>query len=140
MEADNLFAALSVSASGMKAQSMRVRTIAENVANARSTGLTPGADPYRRQTISFKNHMDRSTGVETVEVYKISGDYKTPFQLKYMPEHPAADNAGYVKMPNVNSIVEMMDMREAQRSYEANLGMIEQYRSMTTQTIDLLRR
>ena len=138
--ADDMFTALSVSASGMRAQSTRVRVLSENMANADSTGKTPGADPYRRQTITFKNELDRATGAEMVEVSKIGEDKKNPFQLKYQPDHPAANADGYVKTPNINTIVEMMDMREAQRSYEANLGMIEQSRSMMMQTIDLLRR
>ena len=138
--ADDMFTALSVSAAGMRAQSTRVRVVAENMANADSTGTTPGADPYRRQTVTFKNELDRANGAEMVEVSKIGTDKKTPFILKYQPDHPAADDKGYVKMPNIDSIVEMMDMREAQRSYEANLGMIEQSRSMMMQTIDLLRR
>ncbi|AGH98428.1 flagellar basal body rod protein FlgC [Micavibrio aeruginosavorus] len=138
--ADDMFTALSVSAAGMRAQSTRVRVVAENMANADSTGTTPGADPYRRQTVTFKNELDRATGAEMVEVSKIGTDKKTPFILKYQPDHPAADDKGYVKMPNIDSIVEMMDMREAQRSYEANLGMIEQSRTMMMQTINLLRQ
>ncbi|WP_435639986.1 flagellar basal body rod protein FlgC [Micavibrio aeruginosavorus] len=138
--ADDMFTALSVSAAGMRAQSTRVRVVAENMANSDSTGLTPGADPYRRQTITFKNELDRANGAEMVEVSKIGEDDRTPFIMKYQPDHPAADDTGYVKMPNIDPIVEMMDMREAQRSYEANLGMIEQSRSMMMQTIDLLRR
>ncbi|AEP10014.1 flagellar basal body rod protein FlgC [Micavibrio aeruginosavorus] len=138
--ADDMFTALSVSAAGMRAQSTRVRVVAENMANADSTGTTPGADPYRRQTVTFKNELDRATGAEMVEVSKIGTDKKTPFVLKYQPDHPAADDKGYVKMPNIDSIVEMMDMREAQRSYEANLGMIEQSRTMMMQTINLLRQ
>jgi flagellar basal-body rod protein FlgC len=138
--ADDMFTALSVSAAGMRAQSTRVRVVAENMANSDSTGMTPGADPYRRQTITFKNELDRANGALMVEVSKIGEDDRTPFIMKYQPDHPAADDTGYVKMPNIDPIVEMMDMREAQRSYEANLGMIEQSRSMMMQTIDLLRR
>lgn len=131
--------ALRISAMGMRAQGTRLRVITENVANADTTGDTPGADPFRRQTITFKNEMDRATGVRMVEVDRISEDRNTPFPLRYIPDHPAANEAGYVKMPNVNSLVEIMDVREAQRSYEANLGMIEQARTMLTRTIDLLR-
>ena len=97
------------------------------------------ADPYRRQLISFKNVMDKESGVRLVEVDDIGFDDTSDFKLKYMPEHPAANEEGYVKMPNVNTLLEMNDMREAQRSYEANLGMIEQSRSMVMRTIDLLR-
>lgn len=131
---------MTIYAFGMKAQSQRVRVIAENMANSGTTGTTPGEDPYSRQIMTFKNEMDRQRGMELVKVDKIGNDTKRPFPIRYMPEHPAADERGYVKMPNVDSIIETMDMREAQRSYEANLGMIDQYRTMTMQTIDLLRR
>ncbi len=135
-----LLNAMQISASGMRAQGTRIRVITENVANANTTGNTPGADPYRRQTITFKNEMDKQLGVNQVRVDDIDTDRKTPFSLKYIPDHPAADEKGYVKMPNVQPLIEMMDIREAQRSYEANLGMIEQSRSMVQRTIDLLRQ
>lgn len=131
---------MTISAFGMKAQSQRVRVIAENMANSGTTGTTPGEDPYSRQIMTFKNEMDRQRGMELVKVDKIGNDTKRPFPIRYMPDHPAADERGYVKMPNVDSIIETMDMREAQRSYEANLGMIDQSRTMMMQTIDLLRR
>ncbi len=134
-----LLNAMQISASGMRAQGTRIRVITENVANANTTGQTPGSDPYRRQTITFKNEMDKELGVRKVEVDDIDEDRETPFDLKYIPDHPAADERGYVKMPNVRTLVEMMDIREAQRSYEANLGMIEQSRGMVQRTIDLLR-
>lgn len=136
----DLYSAMTISAHGMKAQSQRVRVIAENMANADTAANTPGADPYRRKIITFKNEMDRAEGTDLVDVDKIKEDTKRDFTLKYMPEHPGADAKGYVKMPNVDSIIETMDMREAQRSYEANLGMIDQSRNMIMQTIDLLRR
>lgn len=131
--------ALMISANGMRAQGTRIRVISENVANAETTGLTPGADPYRRQTISFKNELNREMGVNLVSVNDIGEDDTAPFALEYKPDHPAADEEGYVKMPNVNAMLEMMDIREAQRSYEANLGMIEQSRAMIARTVDLLR-
>ena len=134
-----LLDAMAISASGMKAQGTRIRVITENVANANTTGDTPGADPYRRQTITFKNEMDKQLGHNKVMVDDIGTDDRTDFKLKYMPDHPAADDKGYVKMPNVETMIEVMDIREAQRSYEANLGMIEQSRSMALRTIDLLR-
>lgn len=134
-----LLNAMMISASGMRAQGTRVRVVTENVANADTTGKTPGSDPYVRQTIEFKNVLDREMGARKVKVDRIGKDGKTPFPLKYMPSHPAADARGYVKMPNVNSLIEIMDVREAQRSYEANLGMIEQTRNMIMRTIDLLR-
>ena len=111
----------------------------ENVANADTTGVTPGSDPYRRQIITFKNAMDKEMGLKLVEVGDIEDDKKTPFEKKYIPDHPAADGDGYVKMPNVNMLIEIMDVREGQRSYEANLGMIEQAKNMVLRTIDLLR-
>lgn len=137
---DDLFNAMKISAMGMRAQGARVRVISENVANASTTGNTPGADPYRRQTITFKNELDRSAGVKLVEVDRIGQDFRKPFRLEYIPDHPAADEAGYVKMPNVNTLIEVMDVQEAQRSYQANLGMIQQSREMVVRTIDLLRR
>lgn len=130
--------AMLVSANGMRAQGTRIRVISENVANAETTGLTPGANPYTRQTISFKNEMDKELGIRLVDVGDISKDRKTPFPTEYKPDHPAADENGYVKMPNVNTMLEIMDIREAQRSYEANLGVMEQSRGMISKTIDLL--
>lgn len=123
---------------GMRAQGARIRVLAENVANADTTGKTPGSDPYRRQTISFKNELNRELGIREVKVDKISKDM-SDFEIKYIPGHPAADEKGYVKMSNVKSLIELMDVREAQRSYETNLGMIDQARSMLTRAIDLLR-
>jgi flagellar basal-body rod protein FlgC len=134
-----LLDAMKISAMGMKAQGTRLRVVTENVANADTTADTPGADPYRRQNITFKNELDRKLGLRLVEVDKIGTDKKAPFGLKYMPDHPAANAEGYVKTPNVNMMIEIMDVREAQRSYEANLSMIEQARSMVLRTIDLLR-
>lgn len=135
-----LFSAMNISAHGMKGQSTRIRVLSENIANASTAAPTPEEDPYARKTISFKNAMDRQLGHKTLQVDRISTDQKTPFREKYMPDHPGANEFGYVKMPNVDPLIEMMDMREAQRSYEANLGMIEQSRNMMMQTIDILRR
>ncbi len=135
----DMFDTMMVSAYGMKAQSERARVIAENLANSNTAALTPEGQPYTRKLITFKNAMDRQYNTDLVKVDKIDGDKKTPYPMKYMPDHPGANEAGYVKMPNVNSIIEMTDMREAQRSYEANLGMIEQSRSMAQRTIDMLR-
>ena len=135
-----LYSAMSVSASGLRAQSTRMKIISENLANADTAATTPGGDPYRRKMVVFKDILDKRMGVEKVQVDRIVNDKKTPFTTKYMPDHPGADANGYVKMPNVESLMETMDMREAQRSYEANLGMIEQSRNMVMQTIDILRR
>lgn len=134
-----LYNAITISSHGMKAQSTRVRVISENLANSDTAAARPGENPYTRKTITFKNVMDRNLGTNTVEVSKIRDDTKRPYPVKYMPDHPGADAAGYVKMPNVDTIVEMTDMREAQRSYEANLGILDQSRSMVNRTIDLLR-
>lgn len=134
----DLVQAMQLAAKGMKAQGTRMRVISENMANADTTPLTPGQDPYRRQVVSFKNVLNRAEDVREVEVDKITTD-NSDFILKYDPSHPAADAKGYVRTPNVNTLIETMDMREAQRSYEANLGVIEMARSMLMGTIDLLR-
>ena len=130
--------ALSISAAGMDAQTTRLRVIAENIANADSTAATPGGNPYRRKTVSFANTMDRAAGTETVKVSQVGQD-PTAFPLRFDPAHPAADANGYVKMPNVNSFVEVMDMREAQRSYSANLQVMQVSRSMLSRTIEMLK-
>lgn len=131
-----LFDAMNISASGMKAQGMRMRVISENIANAETTA-SGGGDPYRRKTISFKNELDRNQGIDKVAVDKIDRD-NSDFRLKYEPSHPAADQNGYIKLPNVNPLIETMDMREANRSYEANLSAIELSRGMLAKTIDML--
>ena len=130
--------ALDISSAGMEAQTGRLRVIAENLANLDTTGSAPGADPYRRKTVTFAETLDPSIGTPTVEVKKIGQDM-TDFTLKYDPSHPAANAQGYVKMPNVNSFVELMDMREAERSYSANLNVMQATRSMLTRAIDLLK-
>jgi flagellar basal-body rod protein FlgC len=130
--------ALRISAAGMAAQSTRLRVVAENLSNRDSTGESPGADPYRRRTVTFANRLDRAMGVEAVSVSRIGtapGDFPTRFE----PGHPAADARGYVKTPNVDSLVEVMDMREAQRSYSANLSVLETTRGMLTRAIEALR-
>lgn len=134
-----LLNAMTASAMGMKAQSSRVNIISQNMANANSTGSTADEDPYRRQIITFKNVMDRELGMRLVDVDKVTEDKEKPFKLKYEPNHPAADEKGYIKLPNVNTLIEMSDMREAQRSYEANLGMVQMSKDMVLRTIDLLR-
>ncbi len=134
-----LMDSIGISASGMHAQGDRLRVIAENIANADTTATTASQDPYRRKTILFKNALDKELGAEVVSTGKIGEDTSTPFRLKFMPDHPAADANGYVKLPNINTLTEVMDMREAQRSYEANLGMIDIAKSMMNRTLDLLR-
>ena len=135
---DPLVSTLKVAATGMTAQSERLRIVSENIANAQSTGGAPGADPYQRKTITFAAELDRSTGASTVNVESIARD-RSDFPLEYMPGHEAADENGYVKTPNVNMLIEMADMREAIRGYEANLQSIKQARELISMTIDLLR-
>lgn len=130
--------ALSISASGMAAQSTRLRVVAENIANRDSTGQSPGADPYRRKTVSFNSRLDRNLGAETLRVSRIGQDQRD-FPERFEPGHPAADARGYVKTPNVDSLVENMDMREANRSYSANLAVLETTRGMLMRAIETLR-
>ncbi len=135
---DPLLASLKVAASGLEAQSTRIRIVSENLANARSTGDTPGADPFRRKTVTFAAELDRATNAALVEVERLGVD-EGDFSTEYDPGNPAADEKGFVKMPNVNMLIEMADMREANRSYEANLQSIKQSRDLISATIDLLR-
>lgn len=135
---DELLKTLRISASGMKAQGTRLRVVSENIANADSLPTQPGELPYRRKVVTFKNELDKSIGVKTVGVDRVQND-RSEFQRRYDPAHPAADENGYVLAPNVSSLVEMMDMREAQRSYEANLNVIKSSKTMLQQTIGILR-
>ena len=130
--------ALAISARGMQAQTTRLRTIAENLANQDTTASTPEGEPYRRKLITFENRVDRELGAETVRVKGIAPD-KGELPVRFDPSHPAADDKGYVRTPNVNSFVEVMDMREAQRAYSANLNVMEATRSMLTRAIEMLR-
>ena len=123
----------------MKVQGTRLRVISENLANADSLPTGPGKSPYRRKNIQFQNVLDRELGLNLVKVKKIGVD-KSEFNRRFDPGHPAADEKGYVQTPNVKTLIEVMDMREAQRSYEANLTAIRTARSMMRQTISLLRR
>jgi flagellar basal-body rod protein FlgC len=133
-----LIKSMMASASGLKVQGQRMRIIAENLANADSVGRSPEEDPYRRRVITFKNELDRATGVETVHVDRVVDD-KSDYGKKYEPGHPAADAQGYIRTPNVKSLIEISDMREAQRTYEANLKAIEAAKKMIMDTVDLLR-
>ncbi|NKB56805.1 MAG: flagellar basal body rod protein FlgC [Alphaproteobacteria bacterium] len=137
MDSD-LQASMAISAAGLRVQGQRVKVIAENVANSNSTADTPGGDPYRRKVLTFQNVFDRALDADMVQVRKVVGD-RSDFGLVFDPNHPAAGPDGYYKTPNVNGLIEMTDMREAQRSYEANLNVIETSRSMMMRTIDLLR-
>ena len=129
--------AMAVAAGALKAQQSRMRVIAENIANAQSTASAPGGQPDRRQVPVFQaRDLDGATGVVLAEVRPDQSDFKRD----YDPSHPAADAEGYVLRPNVDTLVEAMDMREAQRAYEANLNVIETARSMETRLLDILKR
>ena len=134
----DLVNSLHIAAAGMKAQSDRLRIVSENVANADSLPTKPGEEPYRRKIISFRNELDREMGMKKVKVHKYGYD-QTDFKKRYEPGHPAADAEGYVLSPNVNTIMEMVDMKEAQRGYEANLNTIEISKSMLQRTVDMIR-
>lgn len=129
---------LTIAASGLRAQAGRMRVISENIANADSTPQSPGANPYRRKVPTFRAEFDRALDAQLVELGKVRTD-TSEFRLKYEPGHPAADSNGNVKYPNVNPLVEMTDMREAQRSYEANINVISATRRMIQRTIDILK-
>jgi flagellar basal-body rod protein FlgC len=138
MALDPLLSVMRTASSGLQSQSVRLKVISENLANIESTGTVPGADAYRRKMVTFEQSLDAVTGAELVTAERVIRDQQ-PFRTEYRPSHPAADANGYVKMPNVNMMVEMADMREAGRSYEANLQMIRQAREMTSLMVDLLR-
>jgi flagellar basal-body rod protein FlgC len=129
---------LSIAASGLRAQAGRMRVIAENIANADSTAKTAGTDPYRRKIPTFQSEIDRTLDARVVSMGRLKTD-QSDFLSKYQPGHPAADATGHVKYPNVNSLVEMTDMREAQRSYEANINVIGATRRMIQKTIEILK-
>ena len=135
---DPLQAATRLASSGLEAQSLRMRVVSENLANAQSTGAGPGSDPYARKTVTFRAEIDRAVGAASVRLRDIGTD-TAPFRTEHDPGNPAADANGTVKLPNVNMLVEMADMREANRSYEANLQVIKQARAMVASVIDLLR-
>lgn len=135
---DSLETSLRIAASGLQAQSTRLRVVSQNIANAQSTGSTPGSDPYTRQTVSFESEMDRTLGANLVQVKSIGVD-PSPFKLQSDPGNPAADENGMVKMPNVDVLMELADMREANRSYEANLQVAKQSADMLNTTISLIK-
>lgn len=136
--ADPMQVAIKVAASGLEAQSRRMLVVSENLANASSTGKTPGSNPYTRKTVSFESALDDASGAKMVQVDRVDLDRK-PYHIEYDPSHPAADANGNVKLPNVDMLVELADMRETNRSYEANLQVVKQARSLISMTIDLLR-
>jgi flagellar basal-body rod protein FlgC len=135
---DPLLAVMRTASSGLQSQSFRLKIVSENLANIHSTAATPQADPYRRKMVTFAQSLDEMTGARTVSVHEIIRD-QSDFKTEYSPGHPAADSRGYVKLPNVEMMVEMADMREASRSYEANLQMIRQAREMSSMMVDLLK-
>ena len=129
---------IAIAASGLRAQAGRMRIISENIANADSTAPTPGTEPYRRKIATFQSEMDRSIDAQVVALGGVKSD-PSEFRIKHEPGHPAADENGNVKYPNVNSLVEMTDLREAQRSYEANINVISASRRMIQRTIEILK-
>jgi flagellar basal-body rod protein FlgC len=135
---DPLQSSLRIAGAGLEAQSVRLRIISENIANAQSTGALPGSDPYVRQTVAFANEMDRAAGLNLVQVKSVGVD-DTPFTVEHDPGNPAADSNGFVKLPNVNMLTELADMREANRSYEANLQVAKQSADLQSMTIGLLK-
>lgn len=130
--------AMHIAASGMLAQNVRVRVISQNIANADSLATGPGEQPYRRQTVSFRDELNRSLGTNTVKVHEIGVD-KSSFGSRLDPGHPAADENGYVLLPNVKAMIEMVDLRAAQRSYQANLRVVDIARTMVSRTLELLK-
>ncbi|MBX9710314.1 MAG: flagellar basal body rod protein FlgC [Xanthobacteraceae bacterium] len=137
-ESADFLRSMSIATSGLRAQAGRMRVISENIANADSTAQTAGGDPYRRKVPTFSSTLDRSLDAQVVALGRIKPDTSS-FRVKYEPGNPAADTSGNVKYPNVNSLVEMTDMREAQRSYEANLNIISATRRMIQRTLDILK-
>ena len=135
---DSLQTSLRIAASGLQAQSVRLRVISENIANAQSTGSGPGDDPYVRKTVTFDSELDRTLGANLTKVKSVGLD-STPFKLEHDPGNPAADDKGMVKMPNVDLLVELADMREANRSYEANLQVAKQSADMLNTTVGLMK-
>ena len=135
---DDIIKTMRISGAGMKTQGARLQVIAQNVANANSLPQAEGGQPYRRQVMTFKNAFNEALGMDTVRVGKVRPD-RSEFGKRFDPNHPAADEDGYVLTPNVNMLIEMTDMREAQRSYEANLNVIKSSKAMLNSTIDVLR-
>ena len=135
---DDIIRTMRISGSGMRAQGQRLRVIAQNIANANSLPQEPNENPYRRKILTFKNEFDKATGIDLVKVNRVRTDM-SEFSRRFEPNHPAADADGYVLTPNVNTIIEMTDMREAQRSYEANMNVIKTSKSMLSSALELLR-
>lgn len=134
----DLLDTMQISGAGMRAQSERLKIVSQNIANAESVGSQNGTQPYRRQTVTFKNELDKATGARLVKLDKVRPD-RSEFEKRYQPTHPMADAQGYVLYPNVNPVMEMMDMREARRGYEANVNVIESSKAMLSSTVNLLK-
>lgn len=132
-------ASMAVAASGMRVQAERMKTISENIANANSASATAGGEPYRRKIATVTTDFDRELNATLVRSGQPVADM-SEFRSQYDPGNPLADKQGYVKLPNVNSLTEIMDMREAQRSYEADLSVMDATKSMLSRTVDLLKR
>jgi len=137
-DASDFTRSMGIATSGLRAQAGRMRVISENIANADSTASTAGGDPYRRKVPTFSSTLDRALDAKVVSLGHVKPD-QSDFRVKYEPSNPAADSSGNVKYPNVNSLVEMTDMRDAQRSYEANLNVITATRRMIQRTLDILK-
>jgi flagellar basal-body rod protein FlgC len=137
-DGNDFLKSMSIATSGLRAQAGRMRVISENIANADSTAKTAGGNPYRRKIPTFSSELDRAIDSRVVSLGKIKTD-TSDFRVRHEPGNPAADANGNVKYPNVNSLVEMTDMREAQRSYEANLNIISATRRMIQRTLDILK-
>lgn len=135
---DYLNSAMKVAASGLGAESVRLRVVSENIANADATSQIPGGDPYQRKLVTFGSLVDGDTKTAEVSVESVGRD-PSDFRVEYNPSHPAANAEGFVKLPNVNVLIEMADMRDANRSYEANLQVLKQARDLISMTIDLMR-
>jgi len=138
VSAGSLESALDTSASGMRSQSERMKIVTENIANADTIGINPNDDPYRRKTIYFQEVKDPYSQTKLVTVRKVARD-NSDFKLAYQPNHPAANADGYIKTPNVDKNLEAMDLKESQRSYEANVSAIENTKQIMERTLDLMR-
>jgi len=134
----DFFKSLAIAASGLRAQAGRMRVISENIANSDSSPTRPGETPYQRKIVTFQSAVDRDVDAETLRLGRVKRD-QSPYKNRYEPGHPAANEAGYVQMPNVDPLIETLDLREAQRSYEANLNVISATRRMLTRTLEILR-
>ena len=134
----DLMKAIKASAAGLRAQGLRIRLASENLANANSLATGPDGDPYRRKVATFRSALDKASGVEVVKVGRVLTD-KAEFGKRYDPGHPSADKEGYIKLPNINPLIELTDLREGQRSYEANLGAIDAAKGMLARTLEILK-